>query len=416
MDNNQPQTQAQPQDTSWRRRAGLFLVAQNISLFGSSVVAFAIIWHITLTTSSGVWMMLATLCSMVPEVVVSLFGGVLADRYNRKTLIMLADGFIATATLGLAIAFLMGFDRLELLLLVSAVRSFGAGIQSPAVGAIYPQLVPADKLVKVQGIGQTLASVLLLLSPPVAGLILGSVGIVATFFVDVVTATLAIAVTSLIRVEKVTRKDVPASVWTDMKAGLTYTLGHPQIRRIIICFGISFFLITPAAVLSPLMVQRSFGSEVWRLTANEIVWTVGSLLGGVFVSIKGEFKDKVRTVAVSLVAFGVLFAMLGFAWDFVSYLLFMGISGFFVPAISTAQTVHIQESTEPDMMGRVFSIVQIMMASAMPIAILVFGPLADVVSVELLMIVSGTLLAFVGLWYGWLGKKPALPQPRQADA
>ena len=52
----------------------------------------------------------------------------------------------------------------------------------------------------------------------------------------------------------------------------------------------------------------------------------------------------------------------------------------------------------------------------MPIAILVFGPLADVVSVELLMIVSGTLLAFVGLWYGWLGKKPALPQPRQADA
>ena len=392
--------------TDWRRRAGLFLVSQNISLFGSSVVGFAIIWHITLTTSSGVWMMLATLSMMLPQVLVSLFGGVLADRYSRKTLIMLSDGFIALATLGLAIAFLLGFDRLELLLLISAVRSVGAGIQTPAVGAIFPQLVPQDKLTKVQGINQTIGSVLMLLAPPVSGVILGSVGIVATFFVDVVTASLAILVTSFIAVEKVPRSDAPLSMWSDMKIGLRYTLCHQQLKRIIICFAASFFLITPAAVLSPLMVQRTFGSEVWRLTANEVSWTVGSLLGGVFVSIKGDFKDKVLTVAVCLIVFGVMFGLLGLAWDFVSYLIFMAIAGFFVPAVSTAQTVHIQEVTEPDVLGRVFSIVQIITASAMPVAILAFGPLADTVSVELLLIVSGVLLSLVGVWYGWLGRKP----------
>lgn len=397
--------QEQPAMSGWKKRAGLFLTSQNISLFGSSVVGFAIIWHITVATSSGTWMMLATISMMVPQVVVSLFGGVLADRYNRKYLIMLSDGFIALSTLGLAIAFLLGFDRLELLLVISAVRSVGAGIQTPAVGAIFPQLVPQDKLTKVQGINQTIGSVLMLLAPPFAGIVLGSIGIVATFFVDVITATLAIAVTSFIRVEKVPRAEAPLSIWADMKGGLRYTLCHRQLRRMILCFGLSFFLITPAAVLSPLMVQRTYGSEVWRLTANEVSWTFGSLVGGVFVSLKGEFKDKVRTVAVCLLACGVTFSLLGIAGNFALYLIIMGVSGFFVPAMSTAQTVHIQEVTEPEVLGRVFSIVQIITASAMPVAILLFGPLADVVSVELLMVISGILLAAVGVWYGWMGNR-----------
>ncbi|MGI6004974.1 MAG: MFS transporter [Christensenellales bacterium] len=386
--------------TGWKKQIGLFLLSQNVSLFGSSVVGFAIIWHITLTTSSGTWLMLATICSLLPQVLVSLLGGVWADRYNRKHLIMLSDGFIALATLALTAAFLLGFDRLELLLAVSAVRSVGAGIQTPAVGAIYPQLVPQEHLTKAQGINQTLNSVLMLLAPAVGGLILGWVGIVAALFVDVVTAAIAVFVMSRIQVEKITVQKETDSVWVDLKDGLKYTFRHPQLRRILICFLFSFFLITPAAVLSPLMVERTFGSEVWRLTANEMVWTVGSFFGGLFVSLKGQFKDKVRTVAFCLVVFGVMFALLGAAWNFVSFLVFMGIAGFFLPPLATAQTVHIQEITEPEVLGRVFSIVQLISASAMPVAIVLFGPLADVVSVESILLVSGALLALVGILYG----------------
>lgn len=83
----------------------------------------------------------------------------------------------------------------------------------------------------------------------------------------------------------------------------------------------------------------------------------------------------------------------------VFYLLEMGVSGFFMPIIATAETVFIQEITAPQMMGRVFSIIQIFTSVAMPLAILLFGPLADVVSVETLLISSGFLLAIVGLVY-----------------
>ncbi|MDL2224833.1 MFS transporter [Eubacteriales bacterium OttesenSCG-928-M02] len=390
------------QHAHWKKRAGLFMVSQNISLFGSSIVGFAIMWYITLQTSSGVWMMLSTLASTLPQVLISLFGGVWADRYNRKMLIMAADAFIAIATLGLAISFLLGWQRLELLLLVSAVRSLGQGIQTPAVNALYPQLVPEAHLTKVQGINQSISSVLMLLSPAVGGMLLGTVGIVWAFFVDVITATLAIGVMALIPVRRQKNLDAqPATLMKDVKKGLRYTFSHRELRRIILCYMAAFFLITPAAVLSPLMVERTFGSEVWRLTANEMVWTVGSLLGGIFLSIKGAFRDKIRVVAICLVAFGITFGLLGVAGSFFVFLLLMGIAGVFMPIIATVQTVYIQEITAPAVLGRVFSIVQIISAGAIPVAILFFGPLADMVPVEGILLVTGILLSLVGIWYGW---------------
>src|SRR5690606_31248594 len=76
---------------NWQKQVTLFLISQNLSIFGSSVVSYAIMWHITLETSSGTWMMWFTICSLLPQVVVSLWGGVWADRYNRKYLAMVPD-------------------------------------------------------------------------------------------------------------------------------------------------------------------------------------------------------------------------------------------------------------------------------------------------------------------------------------
>jgi DHA3 family macrolide efflux protein-like MFS transporter len=318
---------------------------------------------------------------------------------------MLADGFIALFTFGLALAFWAGFGKLELLLVVSLIRSIGAGIQTPAVNALFPQIVPQEKLTKVQGINQTLNSVLLLLSPAVGGVLLGSVGIAWAFMLDVITASLAIAVLSFIHVEKVSRTGEDLSVLVELRQGISYALNNKLLKLILICFGVSFFLVTPAALLTPLLVERSFGSDVWRLTANEMVWTVGSLVGGVFVSLRGEFKNKTFTAAICLVGFGITFALLGIANNFILYLLIMGISGFFMPIIATAQTVLIQEIVEPTMMGRVFSLVQIVTGVSMPIAILFFGPLADIISIGLILLVTGVLLAVVGVLYHFATKE-----------
>jgi len=361
-------------------------------------------WHITLETSSGVWMMLAVLCNQVPHVLISLFGGVWADRHNRKHLIMLADGFIALATLGLAVAYLLGFRSMALLLGVSVARSLGSGVQVPAVNAIYPQLVPEDRLTKVQGINQMIGSVAALVTPAVGGALLGTVGLVGAFFVDVVTAALAIAVMSRIPVER--PPALPAkSVWKDMGEGIAYIRGHAQLRRLVVFILFAAALITPPFTLTPLMIGRTHGSEVWRLTVHELVWSSAMIASGLFVSTKAKLRDKPRVLAVCVAGIGVAFALMALSWSFVSFLVFLGLAGLFCPVYFTVQNVFVQETVPPEVLGRVFSVLSIIMAGTVPIAILFFGPLADAVRIESIFIVSSALLAAVGVIYGLIEMK-----------
>ena len=136
----------------WQRKVILFLSGQTVSLFGSSLVQFAIVWYITLSTQSGSIMTIYSICAFAPQVVISLFSGVWADRYNRRILIIGADAMVASATFILALFFLTGHDDLWMIFLVSAVRSVGAGIQTPAVNAFLPQIVPQEKLTRIGGI------------------------------------------------------------------------------------------------------------------------------------------------------------------------------------------------------------------------------------------------------------------------
>ncbi|HKM07613.1 MAG TPA: MFS transporter [Sphaerochaeta sp.] len=401
MDNTQKQVSSE----LFSLRIVLFMISQNLSLFGSSVVGYAIIWHITLETSSGLWLMYATLANMVPHLIISLYSGVWADRYRKKYLIMLSDGFIALVTLVLFVLFRLGFQQLWLLLLVSVIRSLGTGVQGPSVSAILPQLVPHEHLTRIQGINQSISSVLFMLAPAVGGMVLGLMDISWTFLLDVVTATIALSIFIFIKVDPIKRAKRTTPVLHAMFEGVRYTFGNPVLRTLIIYYSFAFFLLTPAAILTPLLVDRSFGPEVWRLTVNEISWTVGNLIGGILVSLRGHFKDKVKAIAISLVALGIGFALLGVASVFWLYLLIMMVVGIFMPILTTAETVMIQKITPPNKMGRVFSIVQVLSGSTIPLGMLFYGPLADRFSIESLLIVSGVLMAIVGLFYQRTNRK-----------
>lgn len=153
----------------WVKQIILFLSGQTITLFGSSIVQYAISWHITLTTQSGIMLTIATLCGFLPQLLISLFAGVWADRYNRKLLILLSDGMIAIFTALLACAFSLGVTDIWLLFVISAIRSVGTGIQTPAVNAFIPDIVPKEHLMRVNGFNSSINSIMMLLSPVVAG-------------------------------------------------------------------------------------------------------------------------------------------------------------------------------------------------------------------------------------------------------
>lgn len=113
---------------NWKKDIVLFLSSQTISLFGSSLVQYAIMWYVTMNTQSGVMMTVYIICGFLPTFFLSPFAGVWADRYDRKKLIIAADSAIALATLILAIVFMLGYREMWLLFVVAAIRALGAGV------------------------------------------------------------------------------------------------------------------------------------------------------------------------------------------------------------------------------------------------------------------------------------------------
>lgn len=386
---------------NWKKNVVLFLSSQTISLFGSSLVQYAILWYITLNTKSGIMMTISIICGFLPTFFLSPFAGVWADRYCRKRLIMLSDSFIALATLVLAILFLMGYDSIGLLFVTSALRSVGTGIQSPAIGAFIPQLVPEDKLTKVNGINGSIQSMVMLISPMLSGALLSIATIEAIFFIDVITAAIAVLILLLfLKVEPhakaQSREEV--SYFKDLSEGISYIKGHTYVKKFFIFCAFFFFLVAPVAFLTPLQVTRTFGDDVWRLTSIEITFSLGMMLGGFIIASWGGFKNKIHTMTFSTFITGLCTFALGIVPNFWVYLLFMIIIGISLPFFNTPSTVLLQEKVEPDFLGRVFGVLTMISSSMMPFGMLIFGPISDVVKIEYLLIGTGILMFVQGFF------------------
>ncbi|MBP7402044.1 MAG: MFS transporter [Clostridia bacterium] len=378
----------------WKKKTFLFMVSQAVSLFGSSLVSYAILWRITLDTQSGFILSLYLLFGFLPTFFLSPFAGVWADRYDRRRLIMLADGGIAAVTALLAVLFRAGYRDLWLFFVIPLFRALGSAVQTPAVSAVLPQIVPADRLMKTNGLFASLNSGILLVSPMVGGALLNLTSLELILMIDVVTAIIAILVMLSLKVPVPVRTEAESGrkYRQDLIDGIRYIRRHSYIGRFFIYITFLFILVTPVAMLTPLQVARSFGDDVWRLTAIEVVFSGGMFAGGLLIASWGGFRNRIRTMALSTLMAGVAAVVLGVVTDFRIYLGIMTVTGLTLPFFNTPATVLLQEKVEPEYLGRVFGVMGMIASGVMPTAMFVFGPLADRIRIEWLLIGSGVLL------------------------
>ena len=391
---------------AWKPRTLLFLSSQCCTLFGSTLVQMAIVWYVTLQTASGAWVAALTVCAYLPQFLISFVGGVWADRYSRKKLIICADASIAVVTLALML--LLPHIKQDPVLLgailaISALRSIGAGIQTPAVNAVLPSLVPEDQLMRYNGINAAMQSVVQFAAPAAAGLLLSVSSLRATLLVDILTAMVGIGLLCGIAIPKQTTPLEKAPIFADMKQGIGYAVRHPLLSRLLAAYGLFIFLCVPAGFLAQLLVSRVYGDTYWYLTAVELVGFAGMAGGGVLIGAWGGFKSRVTTLLVGLVAFGILAAGMGLSRSFLLYLLLMLFYGVALTMVQTAVTTLVQERSDPAMQGRMFGLMGTMYSGFLPIGMAVFGPLADVISLRYIMVGSGVALLLLA---GWLRISP----------
>jgi DHA3 family macrolide efflux protein-like MFS transporter len=385
---------AEPVEPAWLARVALFITGQTLSLFGSAVVMYAVIWHVTIKTGSGWQYAVLFIGSNLAAALVTLPGGVWADRYWRKALIIGADLFVAVFTVGLALVLLAGHEDLWLIVAVLCLRGLAGGVQAPAVNASIPQLVPPRALLRVNSVNASLQSLTSLGAPPLAAVLLVYVPLGGILLVDVVTALIGVACVLGVAIPRPGPASHPPGVRsyvTQTTEAARYAWGVPQLRRVAWLTIVTMVIISPPAMMTPVLVVRLFGPEEWKLAVVETLWSAGMVIGGVVLAVWGGLRNRMTLLLITAAAWGIWTIGMGAApniWVFCALMVVYGLS---LPSFITPAMTSVQQLVPPSMLGRAMGFAQLFPTLATPLGLAVAGPLADLMDIRVLTIACGVL-------------------------
>ena len=245
---------------------------------------------------------------------------------------------------------------------------------------------------RYNGINATMQSLVQFAAPAAAGALLTFSTLRSTLMIDIATAAVGIGLLALVLIPRQEMSRERASVLADMKLGIRYAFSDRLIGRLLCIYGLFIFLCVPAGFLAQLLVSRVYGDTYWYLTAVELTGFLGMMAGGLMMSTWGGFKSRIKTLFAGLLSFGALAIGMGLSRSFPLYLALMLIYGVALTMIQTAVTTLIQEKAEASLQGRVFGLMGSMYSGFLPIGMAVFGPLADAIPLQWIMIGSGAAL------------------------
>lgn len=385
---------------NWRKSFFAIYFGQSFSLLSSSAVQFSIIWWITVETGSALALTLASVVGLLPQAIIGLFAGVWIDRFNRKKIIILADGIVAVSSMLLGVLFLLGIHSLTLVYVVLFVRALGETFHKPALQALIPQIVPQDELVKAGGFGQMVNTACNMLGPMLGALLMSITTLPWIMLLDVLGAFLAIVSLTTVKTSRLHTNHTNRICFVqDMKQGILAIKSNKALLRLSIPMLISTVVFVPLGTLLPLMVRNYFFGTAWHNGLIQTLFSSGMLIAAMVIGLTGGLKKQFLMISLFTGLLGLSSFIAGLIpanlfWVFCILVFLMGStgSGFNIPF-----TAYIQRTVPPENLGKVISLMTSVMSFAAPVGMFIAGPIAEIIGVSNWMIIAGILMIFVGI-------------------
>jgi DHA3 family macrolide efflux protein-like MFS transporter len=379
---------------------------QALSLLGSQLVQFALIWYLTVETGSATVLATASLVGLIPHVVFGPIVGTLVDRWNRRHTMLIADTVIALATIVLAILFAMDRAAIWHIYLVMFIRSLAGGFHGNAMGASTSLMVPVEHLTRIQGINQMLNGGLNVIAAPLGAILLEILPLQGILAIDVITASLAIMPLVFIHIPQPNRIKYQeaqgtqrTSVWQDFKEGFRYMMGWPGLLIIALMAVVLNFILTPAFSLLPLLVKDYFGGGAMELGWVNSAAGIGIIIGGFLLGVWGGFKrKKIMTTFFGLLGMGAGILVMAQApptnvfWIVGASLLV----GIMQPIANGPIGGVMQSIVAPEMQARVFSLLGSFASGMTPVGLMIAGPISDRIGIQSWFFLGGSLCILMG--------------------
>ena len=367
---------------SWKKTFAVIWSGQLASILSSEVVAYSIIFWMSLETGSAEVLALAAIAGMLPQSLLGPLVGVYVDRWDRKRTMILADSFIALCTLALTALFWLGAARMWHIYILLACRSAGSAFHIPAMQASVPLLAPASQLTRIAGVNQIIASLSSIAGPALGALLINLTSIGNILLLDVAGAD-------------TTRKP---DLWREFREGFSAMHAIPGMGWFFTLAIVVWFFIMPVGVMFPLMTLQHFGGGAFEMSLIEIVWGGGALVGGAVMGARTYRVSRIVLVNLMYLVVGLSFALsgllspAGFLW----FALFTAAAGISSSVFNASFVSVVQTRIEAGMLGRVMSLYRSFGLLPAALGLLGTGFLAENVGLTTTFVVAGTIIVAVG--------------------
>ena len=270
-----------PVTGNWAGRFFTIWIGQAFSLFGSSIVQFALVWWLTQKTGSATVLATATLVALLPQILLGPFAGALVDRWNRRIIMIVADAGIALTTA--VLIYLFATDQIQVWHIYAAamIRSLGGAFHQPAMTSSTSLMVPDKHLARIAGANQSLQGLINIFAPPLGALLLEVYSTQTVLMIDIATAAIAILPLLFIRIPQPLKQIQldeslqKSSYLQDLREGFTYVVRWKGLLGLILLAMAINFLLVPASSFLPLVITKIFNGG-----AAELGWVEIAVWGG----------------------------------------------------------------------------------------------------------------------------------------
>lgn len=373
----------------------LIWVAQLVARTGNGLTAFGLSVHVYQQSGLSTSVALVTMAAFLPAVLLAPFGGVLADRFDRRLLMILGDTLSAIGLVALLVAFSWGYDSVPVICACVGFSSVFSSVMDPAYRATVTDLLTPEQYARAGGLVQLASASQYLISPALAGLLMATAGITAVLMIDISTMALTLIVMLLVWRTVRTRPTTHTSgFWEDFRFGIDFLARHRGITILMVLITlVTFCMGFLQTLLTPMMLDLSDEATLGIIRS---LAAIGMIVSSLAIGILNMGHRHLRYLSLGLVAGGILIALMGTTVNVV--LLGALAFGFFMtlPPLNTSVEVLARSSIPNQIQGKVWGLMGLISQVGYLIAYAASGPLADFVFNPLLRpggALDGTVVA-----------------------
>ncbi len=387
--------------TEWKKKFAIIWSGQIFSTLSSMTVGYAVVFWLSIETRSAEVLAIATIASLLPQLLLGPFIGVLIDRWDRRSIMIFADLFVAACSAVMSVLFLIGNVDISLCYILLMLRSVGSAFHVPAMQASTPLLAPESELMRISGINQMIQSGSIIAGPPLAAFLISVFKIPHILIIDVIGAAIACTSLMLVSIPNPEKKEnAPAPhVLREMKEGFHEIYKRRGLFWLFIIGIAMWFFIFPISSLFPLLTLNYFKLGAYHVSVIEVAWGIGMLIGGAVLGIKKVKISEVLLINSTCIVLGLTIALSGRLpqsgfWVFMALTLLGGIS---LTVYSSAFMVVLQTTVEPSALGRVLSLYGSISLAPSIVGLVFTGFIADHIGVPNAFLGAGIFISILGV-------------------